>query len=213
MKNLLVTFLFLSSFALMNAQQLKPIRLNEPNKKRGLPVMQALEQRKSVREYADKNVSLQDLSDLLWAANGINRPETGHRTAPSAMNKQDIRLYVITKEGAYQYEPAKQSLKPVATGDLRPLVASSQDFVKQAPVCIVLVSDGSSFNGGDTETNLMMRAADAGIVSQNISIFCAGNGLATVPRAYMENEQLKKALNLTATERPILNHPVGYPKQ
>lgn len=213
MRNWLVIFLFLNSFISMNAQELKTVRLNEPNKQRGLSVMQALEQRKSVREFDEKNLSLQDLSDLLWAANGINRPETGYRTAPSAMNKQDIRLYVCTKEGAYLYDPAGRSLKPVAAGDLRPLVASSQDFVKQAPVCIVLVSDGSLFDGGDTEMNLMMRAADAGIVSQNISIFCAANGLVTVPRAYMESEKLKKALNLSPAERPLLNHPVGYPKR
>ena len=106
--------------------------------------MKALSDRHSDREYAAKELSLQDLSDLLWAANGINRPD-GKRTAPSALNKQDIDIYVIMKEGAYLYDAKANSLQPIAKGDHRAAVAGSQDFVKSAPVSLVLVSDLSRF--------------------------------------------------------------------
>ena len=115
----------------MQAQDLKEIQLNQPDKTRGTSVMQALSDRHSDREYADKPLSLQDLSDLLWAANGINRPD-GKRTAPSALNRQDIDIYVINAEGAYLYVPQSNSLRPIAKGDYRKAVAGGQDFVQTA---------------------------------------------------------------------------------
>lgn len=169
--------------------------------------MQALEKRQSTREYADKALSLQDLSDLLWAANGINRPESGKRTAPSAMNKQEIDVYVCLPEGAYLYEAKTNSLKPVAKGDFRAAVGGGQAFVAKAPVCIVLVGNLDAFRG-----DASMPAMDAGIVSQNISIFCAGTGLVTVPRASMDQAKLKSALKLKDSQRLFMNHPVGYAK-
>lgn len=175
--------------------------------KRGLPVMAALEERHSTREYAEKKLKLQDLSDLLWAAVGINRPESGKRTAPSAMNRQEIEVFVCLPEGVYCYDAKKHVLQPVAKGDYRPAVAGGQDFVKRAPVCLVIVADVSLFKG-----EILMPAVDAGIVSQNISLFCAATGLVTVPRASMDHEQLKKVLKLREGQRPLMNHPVGYGK-
>ncbi|MGB8958436.1 MAG: SagB/ThcOx family dehydrogenase [Candidatus Aminicenantales bacterium] len=99
-------------------QELKMIKLNEPNKTKGLPVMEAFALRASVREWSDKDLSLQDLSDLLWAADGINRPD-GKRTAPSAMNVQDVDIYVLMKDGAYLYDAAAHALKPIVAGDHR----------------------------------------------------------------------------------------------
>jgi nitroreductase len=107
-------------FALSFAQtpELKTIKLNDPGKTRGLPVMQAFALRASVRDWSDKDLSLQDLSDLLWAADGINRPD-GRRTAPSAMNAQDVDIYVFMKDGAYKYDAAGQALIPIIAGDYR----------------------------------------------------------------------------------------------
>lgn len=204
----------LASFLLiitMQAQNLKEIKLNSPDKNRGSSVMKALSDRHSDREYAAKELSLQDLSDLLWAANGINRPD-GKRTAPSALNKQDVDVYVIMKEGAYLYNAKQQALIPVAQGDQRAAVAGSQDFVKSAPVCLVLVSDLSRFGKVSDQTKLM-GAVDVGIVCQNIGLFCAGTGLSTVPRATMDKDALKKILKLSDSQLPIMNHPVGYPKK
>ncbi|WP_106830662.1 nitroreductase family protein [Parabacteroides pacaensis] len=170
---------------------MEPIKLNQPDKKRGTAVMEALAKRQSTKECSDKMLSLQDLSDLLWAANGINRPESGKRTAPSAMNRQDVKVYVCTAEGSYLYNHKTHTLEPVSSGDVRPA---------KAPVCLVLVTDA----------NETWSAIDAGIVSQNISLFCAGTGIATYPRATMNREELTKALKLTGTQTLMLCHPTGY---
>lgn len=183
------------------AQELESIPLNAPDMNRGTTIMKAFQQRKSDRVYAKKDLSVADLSDLLWAANGINRPESGKRTAPSSMNIQDIEIYVCRADGAYLYNPKKQELTPVNKGDFRSAVGGQQDFVEKAPVSLVLVSSKGGMTG----------AYDAGIVSQNISIFCAGAGLATVPRVSMDQNKLKTALKLTEGQHLMMNHPVGYP--
>ena len=141
MKKFLLFSLLVGLFGGSQAQDLKPIKLNQPNVKRGLPVMTALQKRQSTREYADKKLELQDLSDLLWAAAGINRPESGKRTSPTAMNKQEIDVYVCLQEGAYLYHPKANSLEPVTKEDLRPAVGGGQGFVATAPVCLVMVAD------------------------------------------------------------------------
>jgi nitroreductase len=219
-------------------QELTAIKLNEPNKTRGLPVMEAFSLRASVREWSDKDLSLQDLSDLLWAANGINRPD-GKRTAPSAMNAQDVDIYVFMKDGAYLYDPAGQMLKPIVAGDHRSEVTSrpggpgAKPMAKlgekpeakpeakpqapagppsPAPVQLFLISDISKFTRGETAGKLEIAALDAGIVSQNIALFCAGTGLATRPRASMDKAKIKELLKLTETQYPFLNMPVGHKK-
>ena len=211
MKKLL--FIACSLFLVMSMNAQKQIKLNAPNKSRGTAVMKALSERHSVREFSTKELSLQDLSDLLWAANGINRSD-GKRTAPSAMNKQDVDIYVIMKSGAYLYDAKIQTLKPVVAKDLRGDVGGRQDFVKVAPVSLVLVSDISRFGSmAGKEMNTVMGAVDVGTVCQNINIFCAATGLVTVPRASMEKDALKKALKLTDNQILIMNNPVGYPKK
>lgn len=193
------------------AQMPETIKLKAPDKDRGVSIMKAFEQRQSDREFSEKKLDLQDLSDLLWAANGINRPESGKRTAPSAMNRQDIDVYVCMAEGAYIYEAAQHQLRLVTTKDLRPAVAAGQDWVKEAPVALVLVSDIAKF-GGDARHQMLTGALDAGIVSENIALFCAGMGLATVPRMTMDQNELRKSLQLKDSQYPLLNNPVGYRK-
>ena len=216
------------------APELKTIKLDDPNKTRGLPVMQAFALRASAREWSDKDLSLQDLSDLLWAADGINRPD-GRRTAPSAMNAQDVDIYVFMKDGAYKYDAAGHSLVPVIAGDYRLTVTpprggpGAKPMAKPgekpeakpeakpapptpAPVLIVLVTDIGKFRMGETESKLRMGTLDVGIVSENIGVFCAGTGLATRPRASMDAAKIKELLKLADTQYPLLNHPVGYPK-
>lgn len=188
----------------------KVIKLPQPNLNRAGSVMKALSERHSTREFAQKALSLADLSDLLWAANGINRKDSGKRTAPSALNKQDVDVYVVLPEGSYLYDAKSHVLNLVAEGDHRDAVAGGQAFVKSAPVSLVLISDLSRFGDAKNERTRLMGAMDAGIVSQNISIFCSAAKLATVPRASMDSEQLKKVLKLKDTQIPMMNHPVGY---
>lgn len=190
----------------------KVIRLPKPNLNRNCEVMEAFANRHSTREYAAKALTLTDLSDLLWAANGINRPEEGKRTAPSAMNKQDVDVYVVLPEGTYLYDAKAHQLNLVAEGDHRGAVAGGQAFVKSAPVSLLLVSDLSRLGDAKNTHTQLMGAVDAGIVSQNISIFCSAAKLATVPRASMDTAKLKSVLKLTDTQLPLMNHPVGYHK-
>ena len=200
--------LMISTLSQILAQELLPIKLNNPNTKRGLPVMEALSQRASVKEWSDKKLNLQDLSDLLWAANGINRPEESKRTAASALNAQDVDVYVLMEEGSYMYDAKMQRLTPVTKGDLR-----EASGVATAPVVIVLVSDISRFKSGEVESKLNWAALDIGIVSQNIALFCAGTGLKTRPRVSMDVPKIKAVLKLSDSQYPMLNHPVGYEKK
>jgi nitroreductase len=182
--------------AAANAADVKTIELKKPRLNKGLTVMQAFAQRKSERKFSGKELDIQTLSNLLWAANGVNRPD-GKRTAPSAMNRQEVDIYVCMKDGAYFYNAPKHLLEFAAATDCR-LIG--------APVTLLLVAD----TGKNSER---WAAVDAGIVSQNISLFCAGMGLATVPRGQMPAEEFHKALELKEAQRIILNHPVGYPKE
>ena len=191
------------------AQTLSPIQLKAPEKKAGLSVMETLANRHSTREFSNKKLTLQELSNLLWAANGINRPEKGMRTAPSAMNAQEVDVYVCKEEGAFLYDAKSNQLQPVIQEDLRGLVGGKQAFVINAPVVLLMVSDLSKLPGGNSEQTKLMAAIDAGIVSQNISIACSGLGLITVPRASMDKEALAQKLKLKSTQLLLMNNPVG----
>lgn len=193
--------------ACANAQP-KNIKLNAPNKERGNSVMKALYERKSTREFSEQELSMQDLSDLLWAANGFNRPDK--RTAGTAMNCQEIELYVCMKSGAYRYDGQANELTHITSDDIREHFIAGQDYVTQAPVCLLIVADLTKMRGGDTEAGRMSTAYDAGIVSQNISLFCSACDFATVTRGMMNKKKIAEALQLPATHYIHLNHPVGY---
>jgi SagB-type dehydrogenase family enzyme len=198
--------------ATMNAQDVKQIKLPAPDKTKGSTIMKAFNDRHSDRTYAPEKLSQQDLSDLLWAANGINRPD-GKRTAPSCRNFQEVGVYVILPEGAYLYDVKAHALTLLTEGDYRSAVAGGQDFVKTAPVCIVLSADLARFGGTINEGTKLMASVDIGIVCQNINLACAGLGLATVPRATMDQTILKRILKLKDTDLLLMNNPVGYPKK
>ena len=187
------------------------VKLPEPDKNVSMTLYQALQQRKSVREYSTKDIDDMKLSQLLWAAVGINRPD-GHLTAPTAINAQDITVYVCRKDGAYLYVAKDNTLQKVSDKDLRKSVASAQAFAAEAPISLVIVTDNAKFRGGSTNGPTISGAIDAGYVSQNIDLACEALGLCTVPRATMDKEVLKKELKLTDSQNPILNHPIGYKK-
>ena len=205
----------LAAFVLMGISgfaQTQTINLPKPNMQRQtLSVMETFQQRKSVREYSPESLSEQDLSDLLWAACGVNR-ENGNLTAPTAMNRQEIRLYVVYEKGVSLYDPKTHTLTMVADGDHRGLIAGSQAFAKEAPISLLMVGDLDKFGSKSTHAQTMV-AVDAGIVCQNIDIFCAAAGLATVPRATMDVKALQSLLGLNENQIPLLNNPVGYPKR
>lgn len=205
MKKILTFCIIMFGCCTANAQETKLI---QPDKTRGLSIMQALSERKSSREFSEKMLSEKDLSDLLWAAIGQNRDD-GKLTAPTAVNKQEIRLFVFTADGVSEYLPHKHVLRHVADGDQRGIVAGRQEFAKEAPVSLVLVADMDKFGSSDDRA-IMMVSVDAGIACQNINLFCAATGLATVPRATMDSEAIQKLLGLSKNQIPIMNNPVGY---
>jgi nitroreductase len=196
------------------------IKLNPPGLKRGLPFMEALAVRASARAYSEKDLSLQDLSDLLWAADGLSRPAENKSTAPSAMNAHDVRIYVFLKQGAFLYDPRQHELAPVLAGDFRSQVAMARPPPPGAPAApaaaaiapleIILVSDGDRFRRGTPEQKAVWGALDAGIVSQNISLFCAATGLKTCPKASINKGKVRELLKLTDSQLIFLNHPLGY---
>lgn len=208
-------------------QELKPIKLNEPNKQRGLPLMEALSVKASAREWSERELSLQDLSDLVWAANGINRPEEKKYTASSAMNAHDVDLYLFMREGVYIYDADTHALTPIVSGDFRSQLMMTppprpkdvgspppppRSAPSNPPIQIILISDFARFRAGTQELKHEWGAIDAGIVSQNISLFCAATGIKTRPRASMDKEKIRKLLNLKGTQYVFLNHPIGYAK-
>ena len=166
-----------------------------------------LQERRSVREYQDKHVDLKILSTLLWAACGISDPASGKITAPSAVNMQDIKVYVCNKLGVALFNPKDNTLTLVLNEDIRQDLAAGQNFVLDAPFTLLLVSDQ-----GNRRRNDQYGAMDAGYVSQNIYLACNALGLSTVARAMMNKDAIRTKLNLPEGVIVELNHPIGYKK-
>jgi nitroreductase len=193
------------------AQELKSIHLPAPQTDGGQPLMQVLKKRATSREFSSKALPQQVLSNLLWAGFGINRPESGRRTAPSAVNWQETDIYVVLPEGAYLYNAKGNTLEPVVAGDLRPLTGT-QDFVAQAPLNLVYVADFARMGNASPESKVFNSAADTGFISENVYLFCASDGLATVVRGSANKAKLAEALKLRPDQRVTLAQTVGYPK-
>ncbi len=198
--------------ALVVAQELKPIELPTPQTSGGKPLMQALKDRHTSREFSPEKLSPQILSNLLWAAFGVNRADSGKRTAPSAMNWQEIDIYVATAEGLYVYDAHGNKLDPVLDKDVR-AATGTQDFVKEAPVNLVYVADLAKTGHASAEDTALYTGADTGLIAQNVYLFCASEGLTTVVRGSVNRSALGKVLRLRPDQRIILAQTVGYPRK
>ncbi len=193
-------------------QELKPLILPAPQTDGGKPLMQALKDRHSTREFSSEKLPPQVLSNLLWAAFGINRPDTGKRTAPSAMNWQEIDVYVATAEGLYVYDAKGNKLDPILAEDVRG-AAGVQPFVKDAPVNLVYVADFAKTGKSSAEDRNFYTAADVGFIAQNVYLFCASEGLAVVVRGSVDRAALAKLMKLRPDQKILLAQTVGYPKK
>ena len=191
------------------AQELKPIALPTAQTEAGKPLMQALKQRQTVRELKPDKLPDQVLANLLWAGFGINRPESGRRTAPSAMNSQEVDLYVAMPQGLYIYEPKPHQLQPVLAKDLR-AKTSGQPFATNAPLVLIYVADLPRLTKARPEQREFYAAIDTGCISQNIYLCCASEGLATVVFD-LNRAALAAAMQLRSEQKIILAQAVGYP--
>ncbi len=191
-------------------EEFKPIRLLQPQMDGGRPLMQVLKDRTSGRAFSPEELPLQTLSNLLWAAFGVNRPDSGKRTAPSAMNWQEIDIYIALSTGLYRYDATANVLKPVLAKDVRDLTGK-QAFVKEAPVNLIFVADFSRMGKAKADDKIFYSAADAGFICQNVYLYCASEGLSTVVRGAIDRQALATRLKLRPDQRVIIAQSVGYP--
>lgn len=210
MKTKLILILLLALPVFVYAQELKPVKLPEPKMQGGMPLMQALKERKSTREFSSRALPIEIISDMFWAAAGINRPESALRTSPTAHNMQEIDIYLAKADGLYLYDAKSNMLMPVVLGDIR-VLTGGQPFVKDAPVNLIYVADLSKMSGLSPQEADFYAAADTGFISQNVYLYCASSGLATVVRGWMDKPALAKAMKLRANQKIILAQSVGYP--
>ena len=198
--------------ALASAQELKPIQLLKPQVDGGRPLMQVLQDRRSSREFSTEKLPLQVLSNMLWAAFGVNRQDSGKRTAPSASNRQEIDIYVATADGLYLYDAKTHALKPVLAEDIR-AATGLQPFVQEAPVNLIYVADFARMGETTAEDKVFYSAANTGFIGQNVYLYCASEGLATVMRGLVDRPALAKVMKLRSDQRVVLAQSVGYPKK
>jgi SagB-type dehydrogenase family enzyme len=204
-----VLLVFMLAGITLQAQNIR--ELPEPEKEGGKPLMTALNQRQSSREFANREMSDQMMSNMLWAAFGVNRPESGKRTAPSSRNVQDIQVYAVTQKGAFLYLPGKNALQQVNDQDVRQAMGK-QDFTGNAAVNLVYVSDFSRYSGGSDRVKQATASAHCGFIGQNVYLFCASEGLHSVFRALIDKDKIAAALKLEENQHVIYSQTVGFPK-
>ncbi len=209
----IATFLIFCTGLLMPAfgQEMKPIQLPQPNLDQTKSLGHVLKERKTTRAYGSGNLPQQTLSNLLWAAWGINRPDSGRRTAPSANNWQEIAVYIATTEGMYLYDPKRNALIPVVSRDIRALTYTQPNF-KDAPVNLVYVADLEKMAGGEEDRKMLLAAMDTGFIAENVYLYCASEGLPTGFRVSIDKDKLGQAMKLTTTQRIMAAQSIGRPK-
>jgi nitroreductase len=211
MRSIRIAGLALLLASLLTAQDSGDIALPAPDTSGGKPLMQVLKARRSSREFAPDKLPVRMLSNLLWAADGINRDDGG-RTAPSAHGKQEVEVFVALEQGLFVYEPKGHRLRRVAAGDLR-ASTGTQDFVAGAPVNLVFVADLAKMAPASADEKARHSAAGAGFISQNVYLYCASEGLATVVRATVKGDALAGPLRLGPERVVVLAQSVGFPKK
>ncbi len=206
----LIVFLAVPLF--LAAQEADIVKLPAPRMTGGKPLLDCLKARQSGRDFGTETLSPQVLSNLLWAACGINRPDSGKRTAPTARNWQDIDIYAATADGLFLYLPKEHALQKVLAEDVRG-ATGTQDFVKVAPLNLVYVSDYAKIPAGTDEDKRFHSGAHTGFISQNVYLFCASEGLITVVRGLVDREATAKTMKLRPEQHITLAQTVGYPKK
>jgi SagB-type dehydrogenase family enzyme len=188
------------------------IRLPDVRSDGGMPIMQALKQRHTTRDFKTEALSREQLGGLLWAAFGVNRPASGGRTAPSSRDSQEVDVYVALADGVYRYDAPTHSLVLVMHKDLRAMTGR-QGFVADAPVNLVYVLDFASVPNSPREGAIESAAISAGAMVQNVYLYCASEGLGTVVRGWLDKPALAKAMGLGDDQYVLIAQTVGVPKK
>jgi SagB-type dehydrogenase family enzyme len=207
-----LTLLFLLFLCAPVISQPKTKQLLPPVRKGGMPLMEALDKRCSTRDFTDKDLPEQTLSNLLWAAFGINREESDKHTAPSSNNNQEIDIYVVTAHGAFKYVPKGHLLELISDEDFRS-VCGEQAYVATAAINLVYVSDLSRTDQKDLNAEPLASYSNVGFIAQNVYLFCASEGLGAVIRGWIKKETLQEKLQLKPNQKIILSQSVGFPKK
>jgi len=211
MKKGILTFVVLLIWTICSAQVIENIPLPPAQKTGGMPLMEAFQLRKSQRSFSSKELTSQQISNLLWAAYGINRPD-GFRTVPAAKNWYEYDIYILKQDGWFLYEVSKHTLLKMGNEDLR-IYGGTQDFVKAAPVILVYVADFGRMNDTTDELRKFFSAVDVGYISQNVYLWCASENLATIILGQVDKVKVREVLKLKSDQQVILSQPVGYPGQ
>jgi nitroreductase len=187
------------------------IKLPPPRTNGGMPVMQAFAKRRSVRAYSARALDEQTMSDLLWAAFGVNRPESGDRTAPSWRHSIETDVYACTKDGVFAYDPKAHELKRVLSEDIR-AKTSAMVFAGSAPVVLVFVADLARMAKAPIEEQKTFALVDSAIVGENVHLYCASAGLGTCILGTVDRAGLPKRIGLREAQYVTFAQPVGYPQ-
>lgn len=190
--------------------KLQTLRLPAAQTDGGMPLMQALRQRHTTREIKPEKLPPQVTANLLWAAFGINRTQTGQRTAPSAMNSQEVDLYAALPEGLFVYDAKAGILMPILQDDVRSKAGGQESF-KQAPLTLIYVADLNRLSKASPDTRPFYAGFDAGCICQNVYLYCASEGLATVVHD-LDRNALAAVMKLRPDQKIILAQAVGFPK-
>jgi len=192
------------------------IKLPKPQKELEFPLMKALEKRRTIRKWKDTPVSEQEISNLLWAACGITKPKYGNvkskRTAPSACNSQEIRVYIIMKNGVFLYNEENHELIKIIAEDIRDNIGT-QKMMKSAPIGLVYVADLSRMNSPilrNKEAQRFCAWVDTGYISQNVYLYCAASNLGTVVLSLVDRDKLHDLMKLKENEKIVLTQVVGH---
>ena len=196
--------------SVVGAQETKVLELPPPRSEGGKPLIETLRLRRSIREYASRQLPLPILSDLLWAAFGVNRPATADRTAPYWRHVMVIDIYAAMADGVWIYEPIAHKLLLHLQSDLR-AETGTQDFVPKAPLNLVYVAHGERMGDIPAQDRRLYASVDTGFIGQNVYLFCASEGLATVFRAALDYTRLAQTLRLGAGQFVTFAQTVGYP--
>lgn len=212
MRYFIVLALIVVASSVYAQAEFEKIELPSPQITGGRPLMEVLNDRHTTREFNSEELHLQTISNLLWAAFGVNRPETGGRTAPSAYDMREIDIYMATSDGLFLFEPVEHCLYQIHSEDIREYTGS-QDFTQTAPVNLIYVVNYDRMPDGIEEQIAFYEAVDLGFISQNVYLFCSSEGLVTVVLAWIDYQVLTEKMDLPENSKILLSQPIGYPIQ